>query len=601
MLRARITNPGGDSNDEFGITLDYYEGDYERGGTNITSSPPFSQYGASYNENLYDGNIKATRWATKYLDQATGMINSYNYSYNKNKWLKGAYFGTYDMANNIMSNLSNSGYSEKNISYDANGNITQLTRFNASAFQDLFQYNYGNGNNQLSSLVDSATDTTPGQLSGTTNYTYDAIGQLTENVGESTKYFYNTQGLVTEVKKSNITIVKFYYDERGQRIRKEVFNTTNGSLLGTYYYIRDVSGSLMSNYYKAASGSIGQTELPLYGIGRLGVYQKGSTPIEKYEITDHLGNVRVVIQRAQSIPVAYADYYPFGERLPGTRSSFSVGAYKYAYQGQELDGETDMEAFQLRLWDGRIGRWLTTDPYGQYHSPYLGMGNDPINGIDPDGGWKTRTRAYWEWMKGGFEGSVYESSIYGDFGIQYKSTYSYENGEHIITTKRTDFGGERFDNNSTRLTEVSISFSLGANLGPAKVNYGLELAVGEDYRYPINLVARFKGAASIDSKRIFERAAYKEIGGVQAKASVGYKVSNDVTLFSGHKISTKNYVKTDLNIAGNGGEYKVSLDPNSGTVSHSLSLMAGLKAMKIYSKTTGIETEFVGSARVTDY
>jgi RHS repeat-associated protein len=60
--------------------------------------------------------------------------------------------------------------------------------------------------------------------------------------------------------------------------------------------------------------------------------------------------------------------------------------YRYAFQGQEIDPETGKEAFQLRLWDGRVGRWLTTDPYGQYASPYLGMGNNPINGTDPDGG-----------------------------------------------------------------------------------------------------------------------------------------------------------------------------------------------------------------------
>lgn len=45
-----------------------------------------------------------------------------------------------------------------------------------------------------------------------------------------------------------------------------------------------------------------------------------------------------------------------------------------------------MEAFELRLWDGRIGRWLSPDPYGQFHSPYIGMGNNPISRIDPDGG-----------------------------------------------------------------------------------------------------------------------------------------------------------------------------------------------------------------------
>lgn len=79
---------------------------------------------------------------------------------------------------------------------------------------------------------------------------------------------------------------------------------------------------------------------------------------------------------------------PMPNRIKGKNS------YRYAYQGQEKDIETDKEAFQLRLWDGRIGRWLTTDPYGQYSSPYLGMGNNPTNGVDPDGGLFGRIRAW---------------------------------------------------------------------------------------------------------------------------------------------------------------------------------------------------------------
>ncbi len=62
------------------------------------------------------------------------------------------------------------------------------------------------------------------------------------------------------------------------------------------------------------------------------------------------------------------------------------GNYRYAFQGQEKDPETEMEAFELRLWDGRLGRWLTVDPYHEFHSPYVGMGNNPISLIDPDGG-----------------------------------------------------------------------------------------------------------------------------------------------------------------------------------------------------------------------
>ena len=79
------------------------------------------------------------------------------------------------------------------------------------------------------------------------------------------------------------------------------------------------------------------------------------------------------------------DYYPFGMPMPN-RNIQDANAYRYAYQGQEKDPETGKEAFELRLWDGRIGRWLTTDPKGQYHSPYLGMGNNPIRLTDPNGG-----------------------------------------------------------------------------------------------------------------------------------------------------------------------------------------------------------------------
>ncbi|HEX8577757.1 MAG TPA: RHS repeat-associated core domain-containing protein [Flavobacterium sp.] len=133
------------------------------------------------------------------------------------------------------------------------------------------------------------------------------------------------------------------------------------------------------------TSSIIQKELPIFGLTRLGVYNKANNS-SSYQITDHLGNVRAVIKKINDNPVikSYADYYPFGEQLPERNST---SGYRYAFQGQELDRETGMEAFQLRLWDGRIGRWLTVDPKGQFFSPYIGMGNDPINAIDPDGGW----------------------------------------------------------------------------------------------------------------------------------------------------------------------------------------------------------------------
>ena len=69
------------------------------------------------------------------------------------------------------------------------------------------------------------------------------------------------------------------------------------------------------------------------------------------------------------------------------------GNYRYAFQGQEKDPETGMEAFELRLWDGRLGRWLTKDPMGIHHSPYQGMANNPMIVIDPTGGYPTPLEA----------------------------------------------------------------------------------------------------------------------------------------------------------------------------------------------------------------
>ena len=36
--------------------------------------------------------------------------------------------------------------------------------------------------------------------------------------------------------------------------------------------------------------------------------------------------------------------------------------------------------------NARIGRWISPDPYGQFASAYVGMGNNPVSGVDPDGG-----------------------------------------------------------------------------------------------------------------------------------------------------------------------------------------------------------------------
>lgn len=378
--------------DLFGLTLDYYQGDYVRTGTNILTSSSVAPD--------YVGNIKAVRWANKntsmdFVSPSTVNQKAYTYNYNRNNWITDATFGDTNNTANITP-YSNNKLKENAIQYDSNGNITKLQRTKEDGIiVDNLTYNYSNltpKNNQLRNVTDAVTATTYTNdidPQAANNYVYDAIGQMTRNVQENLYYYYNNQGLVTEVRRGTINpVVKFYYNERGQRIRKETFITNTTTLQTTDYYVYDLAGNILSVYNKlGTNGIVSQKEIAIYGISRLGVCMKTSPEVRNYEITDHLGNVRAVVQKTTGFTTypmtSYADYYPFGEKLPSRNSTIN---YRFAFQGQELDSETGMEAFQLRLWDGRLGRWLTTDPYNAFYSPYLGLNNNPISSIDPDGG-----------------------------------------------------------------------------------------------------------------------------------------------------------------------------------------------------------------------
>jgi len=102
--------------------------------------------------------------------------------------------------------------------------------------------------------------------------------------------------------------------------------------------------------------------------------------------------VRAVIKRTKDLLgnaqlISFADYYPFGSEIPGRNGSIAgVDDYRHGYQGIERDPSTGWNSFELRQYDGRLGRWTSTDPYGQHHSPYLAMSNNPVSFVDPDGG-----------------------------------------------------------------------------------------------------------------------------------------------------------------------------------------------------------------------
>ncbi|WP_350284668.1 RHS repeat-associated core domain-containing protein [uncultured Croceitalea sp.] len=448
------SDPGGDTNDLFGMQLDYHRSDYQRNVPNIGA--------AVYGQDRLNGNLKGIRWNNKILNQSNP--SAYAFQYNRDNWLTNADFGTFlgngnssapttypdngtytsasgtivreatqsitlgenfhaqpgsnftarIVSANGFEDVGNGEYDVTGIEYDPNGNIEKLKRNKdgSNKAMDDLTYRYKttpqDGPNQLL-RVDDATYNGSGDAPNAdditdqdgNNYDYNAIGQMTANVSEGLTYMYNASGLVTEVSKNGQPLVRFNYNDRNHRVKKERYNA-QGDLVQTTHYVRDVAGSVMAVYIDQSI-----KEHPIYGSSRIGIRQVGSsTDKYVYEMTDHLGNVRMVFEKSGNTAVeeGFTDYYPFGMPMPN-RNGLDPDNYRYAFQGQEKDAQTGMEAFELRLWDGRLGRWLTTDPARQYVSPYLGMGNNPLSMIDPDGamaingccdGWKK----LWDWATG---------------------------------------------------------------------------------------------------------------------------------------------------------------------------------------------------------
>ena len=575
-----VNDPGGDgaasgahsnfSPDVFSMSLDYYTGDYTRTNT------PTAIAKVTNGTDQYNGNIKAMTWKTHPLMTAP---ETYYYQYNKNNWLQSAGLnapisgvGTpvddliinnqinqngettarnsitltsgFEVASgieyvakidpNATSNSDGGDYNVSNLTYDENGNIRSLSRNkqteNGSNEMDKLTYDYITNKNQLDHVTDAVTGTTNAndiktQAAG--NYVYNEIGQLIKNNEEGIIYEYNASGLVTNIKKittafpNGYPYVSFYYNDKGHRVRKRNWVDETDT-----YYVRDVSGNTLAVY----SGS-NLVEVPIYGASRIGVHYK-ATNKDVYQLTDHLGNVRAVIARSgnNATTSSSTDYYPFGMPMPG-RQIVNGQPYRYAFQGHEKDPETGKEAFELRLWDGRIGRWLTTDPAGQYSSPYLGMGNNPLNGIDPDGAFFGWVRARWRQLWNG--GDVYKDkndkwvwkkTEFGEKGIG-------ENNFDEIVVRYKNFGYGGFG----KFTRTSSTWSLNGLVDVGASNFAYDTSIvgfsgkmqAEDL-FSFNLGGTWENGGEYNSENeIFYRGKNYEYRGTTGRAVIETGIYGD--------------------------------------------------------------------------
>lgn len=343
-------------------------------------------YDPQYGETTpsYAGNISEWTWR----QGGESDENTYAFTYDSHSRLT-------DTDQYINGEFDNQ-FVEDYMSYDYNGNIKFLKRYEHGILKNYYVYRY-NGN-QLTALDDLSAsspatsswitpassaalgdpDPTPDPavpviprdtIYSGVGYVYDSAGNVLYDSHTGLNLRYNDLNLIEKVMHGDTIVAKYSYLSDGTK-----FSATDSSGNGLYY-----SGSLIYTKHGAAL----TMESCAFTGGR---FVATATGVEaRYFVTDHLGSVRAVVNGDGEV-LERNDYYPFGSRWDDGLLSDN----RYRYNGNEAQAflNNPYLDYGARQYDSDGAVWLGTDQLSElyYHiGSYAYCANNPINAIDADG------------------------------------------------------------------------------------------------------------------------------------------------------------------------------------------------------------------------
>ncbi|HRC67803.1 MAG TPA: hypothetical protein PK976_07670, partial [Bacteroidales bacterium] len=334
-----INNPYECPNDIFAMKL-YYD--------NVPT------YASSLATGCYNGNIAMIEWFTQ--NQNT-YVNGYGFKYDGLNRLKaGRFFSRFDAsavvepmptyyADGIVSGIG----SEKEITYDKNGNILTLNRYGhhsgGTVLFDQLSYQY-NGNRLMRVIDANPNSFLSGEFCNTAapnlQNSYDANGNLTFDVDRNMLLFYNDDNLPTNISFSNWAMTNGYRSD-GVKMSKSIYNAEGRTVLQEEYF-----GNLVLNFGK-----------PVRILHADGVIELNASlqPTFYYYLKDHLGNIRAVVSPTATNLVHIdqtSEYYPFGMNISKNFTSTTINKYKYnGKEEQEMPGH--WLDYGARFYDPQMG------------------------------------------------------------------------------------------------------------------------------------------------------------------------------------------------------------------------------------------------------
>ena len=273
-------------------------------------------------------------------------------------------------------------FSERDLSYDLNGNILTLNRFGESSplMEDALTFSYSG--NRINSV------------SGSPSFGYDSNGNMTADSRLGLSLSYNHLNLVSEVGDASGTLAYYTYISDGTKLSAEKPDDSGTVYRGSLVYSKEGNGNLSLDCVLTDGGRIAA-----------GRNASGNTTAYHplYYLTDHLGSVRAVVDGDTGSVIETNDYYPFGKRIPVTgpvaSTSSATGLNRWLFSGKEdqsfLSAGIPLLDFGARMYNPTIARWTAADPLSENYysiSPYAYCIGNPVIFIDPNGEstWVTR-------------------------------------------------------------------------------------------------------------------------------------------------------------------------------------------------------------------
>ena len=241
--------------------------------------------------------------------------------------------------------------SEEGITYDKNGNLLTLYRYD------------DNGE-----IADIRNTYSGNHLTGNT---YDAAGNVTYDRSSGLSYQWNHLNLIKNISETGATLVNYSYLADGTKL-----SSLDDDGDGLLY-----RGSLI---YRKTDGEVALESILFEG----GRFVPNGGPM--LHVTDHLGSVRAVVNALSGEVTETSDYFPFGMRMD-IWGAVEDESNRYRFNGkEEQEGEFGVPTldYGARHYSASSARWLSMDPLAEKYysvSPYAFCNNNPVNFIDPDG------------------------------------------------------------------------------------------------------------------------------------------------------------------------------------------------------------------------